>query len=142
MSNFNNEGENRLNDNAQSQFTNEQNNMMNQQAQYVNNNENAQTPKNSQNNKKKKGIDDINWNINSANASTIASCFAIVIDIIHKLLRMLTFSYTGLIIFLFILSGILSIFALISTLKHSLKDKNITIDGYLCGISLILLILI
>lgn len=83
-----------------------------------------------------------NWVINTGNMAIIASSLSLVIDVIHKLLRMVLVAYSGLIIFLYILSGILSVFALIACIKYGFKSKTLFIDAYLTGVSFIALILI
>ena len=94
---------------------------------------------NNENDKQKK---ERNWVINTGNMAIIASSLSIVIDVIHKLLRMILYAYSGLIIFMYIISGILSVFALIACIKNAFKYKQISIDAYFTGISFIMLILI
>lgn len=83
-----------------------------------------------------------NWVINAGNMAILASSLSLVIDVIHKLLRLVLIAYSGLIIFLYVLAGILSIFALIASIKYGFKQKTITVDAFFTGISFVTLILI
>ena len=83
-----------------------------------------------------------NWVINTGNMAIIASSLSIVIDVLHKLLRMVLYAYSGLIIFMYIISGALCVFALIACIKNAFKYKQISIDAYFTGISFIMLILV
>jgi len=84
-----------------------------------------------------------NFQISSKNLAIYASCLSMTISIVHKLLRMFSFGYLGLIIMLYVVAGILSFFALICTIKHAkTKDSCFTVDNYFCGISLVLLLLV
>lgn len=83
-----------------------------------------------------------NWVINAGNIAILASSLSIVVDVIHKLLRMILVAYSGLIIFLYIIAGVLSILALFASIKYGFKQKSITVDAYFTGISFITLILI
>ena len=83
-----------------------------------------------------------NWVINAGNMAILASSLSLVIDVVHKLLRMVLIAYSGLIIFLYILAGILSIFALFASIKYGFKQKGITVDAFFTGISFVALILI
>ena len=83
-----------------------------------------------------------NWVINTGNIAIIASGLSIVLDVLHKLLRMTVYAYGGLIIFLYIVSGVFSVFALLACIKNAFKYKQISIDAYFTGISFIMLILI
>ena len=79
---------------------------------------------------------------NTGNMAIIAGGLSIIIDVVHKLLRMLLVAYSGVIVFLYILAGILSVFALFACVKNGLKNKQITLDAYITGISFVTLILI
>lgn len=83
-----------------------------------------------------------NWVINAGNMAILASSLSLVIDVVHKLLRMVLIAYSGLIIFLYVLAGILSIFALFASIKYGFKQKGITVDAFFTGISFVALILI
>lgn len=83
-----------------------------------------------------------NWVINTGNIAIIASGLSIVLDVLHKLLRMTVYTYGGLIVFLYIISGVLSVFALLACVKNAFKYKQISIDAYFTGVSFIMLILI
>lgn len=121
--------QNTLNDsiNVQNANANEQNQ----------NGQNSNTVQNEEKTKKER-----NWVINTGNIAILASSLSLAIDVVHKLLRMVLIASTGIIIFLYILAGILSVFALIASIKYGFKSKEITIDAYLTGISFIALILI
>lgn len=90
----------------------------------------------------KKQKKEIDFKINSGNIAVISSSLALLLSTVNKLLRMLVLVSAGLVIFLYIVSALLSFFALFSCIKNSFKNKQITIDAYLCGISLLVLILI
>ena len=83
-----------------------------------------------------------NWVIKAGNMAILASSLSLVIDVVHKLLRMVLIAYSGLIIFLYVLAGILSIFALFASIKYGFKQKGITVDAFFTGISFVALILI
>lgn len=93
--------------------------------------------KNDENTKKER-----NWIINTGNIAIIASSLAIVIDVINKLIRMLLIVSNGLIVFMYIIAGILTTFALIACIKNGFKAKEFTIDAYFTGVAFVLLILI
>ncbi|MGN1227337.1 MAG: hypothetical protein ACI4TX_01700 [Christensenellales bacterium] len=122
------------NQNTLNDSTNVQNANANEQNQ---NGQNSNTVQNEEKTKKER-----NWVINTGNTAILASSLSLAIDVVHKLLRMVLIASTGIIIFLYILAGILSVFALIASIKYGFKSKEITIDAYLTGISFIALILI
>ena len=91
---------------------------------------------------KQKSQKEREFKINSGNEAIFASSIALVLSAVNKLLRMLVLVSGGLIIFLYVISALLSFFALFSCIKNAMKEKNITVDSYFCGISLLVLILI
>lgn len=92
-----------------------------------------------QNSKSKKEME---FKINSGNIAIIASSISLLLSVVNRLLRMLVLVSPGLIIFLYILSGILSFFALFCCIKNTIQNKQIAVDSYFCGISIVVLILI
>ena len=138
VTNQSNEQPNNQNDDAHSSIQYNQNT-----PQY--NKENYQTTKleyEQQNAESEKQKKERNWIINTGNMAIIASSLSLMINVIHKLLRLVLVVYGGLIVFLYILAGIFSVFALFACIKYGFKSKQITLDAYLTGISFIALILI
>lgn len=83
-----------------------------------------------------------NWVINTGNIAVLSSSLSLVLAVINKLVRMLLLIDNGLVIFMYILSAVLSTLALVACIKNGFKAKDYTIDAYLTGVSFIVLILI
>jgi len=109
------------------------------------NNQKDNTNDSSETQSKDKNLDknkEREFKINSGNLAIISSSLSLVLSAVNKLLRMLVLISGGLIIFLYIISALLSFFALFNCIKFAMKEKQITVDSYLCGISILVLILI
>lgn len=83
------------------------------------------------------------WLLKANNIATLSASISIVISILNKLMRMFSFNSLGLVIMLYIIASIAGFLALVCSIKYAkANESKISIDTYLAGISLILVVIV
>lgn len=90
-----------------------------------------------------KTVQDTGWTINANNIALLSACISISITILNKLMRMFGYNSIGLVVMLYILASTAGILSLVCCIKNAKKFKRyLTLDGYLAGIALLVVVLV